>query len=227
MQTYNFKGMSFLPDCNYLEFIPEEDFYKNRDDPSFQPRTFSLDEVKPGVYELVITNFHGNIFTRYRTGDLVNIYALRDDETDVDIPQMLFHARADGVMDISGFTRLTEKTIWQAINDAEIANAGWTARKEYLGDKPVMHLYIESTNGFNAQEVERLVHENLKRLDSDYSDLEKMLGTNPLQVSRLAPGTFNRYMDAKRKAGADLAILKPPRVNPKESVLELLLSLDK
>jgi hypothetical protein len=227
LQTWTFKGMTFLPDCNYLEFIPMDDFYKNRDDPSFNPRTFSLDEVKLGVYELVITNFHGNLFTRYRTGDLVKIFALRDDEINVDIPQMTFYARADGVMDISGFTRLTEKTIWQAINESNIANAGWTAHKEYQDGKPVMHLYIESTNGMNTEEARQLIHTNLKRLDSDYTDLVKMLDSNPLQVSRLAPGTFNRYMEVKRKAGADLAILKPPKVNPKESVLELLLSLDK
>jgi hypothetical protein len=227
IQTYNYKAMTFLPDCNYLEFIPEEDFYQNRDDPSFKPRTLSLEEVKPGVYELVITNFHGNIFTRYRTGDLVNIVSLRDNEVDVDIPQMTFHARADGVMDISGFTRLTEKTIWQAINEAGISNTGWTAHKEYQDGKPVMHLYLESSNGCSPQQSRELIHANLKRLDSNYTDLEKMLGMNPLQVSHLAPGTFNRYMDVKRKAGADLAILKPPRVNPKESVLELLLSLDK
>lgn len=227
IQSYNFKSMTFLPDCNYLEFIPEEDFYQLVEDPAFKPRTLNLGEVKPGVYELVITNYHGNIFTRYRTGDLVNIVALRDNEINVDIPQMTFHARADGVMDISGFTRLTEKTIWQAINEAGIPNAGWTAHKEYQNGKPVMHLYLESTNGYNPHEARDLIHANLKRLDSDYADLEKMLGMNPLQVSHLAPGTFNRYMEVKRNAGADLAIIKPPRVNPKESVLELLLSLDK
>lgn len=223
LQTWTYKAMTFLPDCNYLEFIPEDDFYQMREDPSFKPRIYSLDEVKPGVYELVVTNFHGNLFTRYRSGDLVNIVALKDVETGIDIPQMTFHARADGVIDISGFTRLTEKTIWQAINDAGIANAGWTVRKEYRGDKPVMRLYIEPTNGFSTQEAESLIHQNLKRLDSDYSDLENMLGSVPLQVSRLEPGAFDRYLQAKRKAGAEMAHLKPPRVNPKESVLELLL----
>ena len=227
IQTYNFKAMTFLPDCNYLEFIPEDDFYKSREDPSFQPRTYPLDEVKPGVYELVVTNFHGNLFTRYRTGDLIKIVALRDDEVNVDIPQMAFHARADGVIDISGFTRLTEKTIWQSINEAGITNNGWTAHKEILGSQPVMHLYIEANNGHNMEEAKLLIHDNLKRLDSNYADMTSMLGVQPLQVSRLATGTFERYMDVKRKAGADLAILKPPRVNPKESVLELLLSLDK
>jgi hypothetical protein len=86
-----------------------------------------------------------------------------------------------------------------------------------------MRLYIEPTNGFSTQEAESLIHQNLKRLDSDYSDLENMLGSVPLQVSRLEPGAFDRYLQAKRKAGAEMAHLKPPRVNPKESVLELLL----
>lgn len=225
LQTWTYKGMTFLPDCNYLEFIPEEDFYTLRDDPTFTPQVYSLDEVKPGIYELVVTNLHGNIFTRYRTGDLVNIVALRDNESDIDIPQMVFHARADGVLDISGFTRLTEKTIWQAINDAGIENAGWTARKEYMGDKPVMHLYIEATNGFNSEEARTLISDKLRDIDSDYADLENMLGSKPLQVSRLGEGTFNRYMEAKRKDGAEMAHLKPPRINPKDSVIELLVRL--
>ena len=30
-----------------------------------------MDEVTPGIYELVTTNFHGGVLLRYRIGDLV------------------------------------------------------------------------------------------------------------------------------------------------------------
>lgn len=71
LQAWNLKGMTFMPDFNFLEFIPEEDFYHSSDDENFQPTTKLLDEVQLGVYELVITNFYGGAFVRYRTGDLI------------------------------------------------------------------------------------------------------------------------------------------------------------
>lgn len=223
VQAWNHKGMTFLPDCNFLEFIPEEDYYKHEEDPSFAPRVFKLDEVTPGVYELVVTNFHGNAFVRYRTGDFIEIVALRDKEINIDIPQMIFHARVDGIIDISGFTRLTEKSVWKAIEASGVPYTGWTMRKEYLQQKPVLHLYLESANGYKKEEVGELIHQKLKEEDTGYADLEKMLGIYPLQVTMLPNGSFTNYMERKRREGADMAHIKPPRVNPKDEVIKLLI----
>ncbi len=154
--------MTFLPDCNFLEFIPEIDFYRNVDDPGFTPSTRTLNEVTPGIYELVVTNFHGNAFMRYRTGDFIEIVSLQDEEQNIEIPQMVFHARVDGIIDISGFTRITEKSVWKAIEESGVSNVGWTIRKEYNRDKPIIHLYLESTNGHHAEEVSQAVHNKLK-----------------------------------------------------------------
>jgi len=72
MQTWDYQGMTFIPHLNFLEFIPQEDSLKSRQDPTYQPPTLLLDEVKAGEnYEIVITNFHGGAFTRYRIGDMV------------------------------------------------------------------------------------------------------------------------------------------------------------
>jgi hypothetical protein len=120
LQAWNRKGMTFLPDCNFLEFIPEEEFFHSLDNPDHQPGTLTLDQVGSGVYELVITNFHGGVFVRYRTGDLVEIVSTQDREIGVALPQMVFHARADGVIDVGGFTRLTEKAMWRALEEAEV-----------------------------------------------------------------------------------------------------------
>ena len=224
VQAWNHKWMTFLPDCNFLEFIPEDDFYKNAYDPNYQPKTLLLSEVQPGIYELVITNFHGNVFTRYRTGDFIAIEASGDPEIGVAIPQMSFHARADGIIDISGFTRLTEKSVWKAIEESGIPYAGWTIRKEYQQTKPVLHLYLESKNGFRAEEMQESIHQKLKQEDSGYADLESMLGINPLRVTTLPHGAFSKYLELKRIEGADLAHLKPPHVNPSDQVINQLLN---
>jgi hypothetical protein len=226
VQTWDHKAMTFLPDCNFLEFIPEEDFYRNAEDPGFLPSTRTLNEVTPGIYELVVTNFHGNAFIRYRTGDFIEIISLRDETQNIAIPQMVFHARVDGIIDISGFTRLTEKSVYKAIQESGVASVGWTVRKEYLQDKPIIHLYLESSNGYKAEEIGQVIHSRLKEEDNGYADMESMLGVYPLQVTMLPHGAFRKFMDIKRLAGADLAHLKPPRVNPKDEVIELLMKAD-
>jgi hypothetical protein len=222
LQAWNLKGMTFLPDFNFLEFIPEEDFYKSAGDSSFEPSTRRLDEVAPGVYELVITNFHGGVFVRYRTGDLIEIISLGDEDLGIQTPQMKFHARADGVIDVAGFTRLTEKAIWEAIEESGINYIDWLVKKEYAKDKPYLHLYIESKNGDKPEEVKRLIHKSLAEKDSGYAELEKMLGIDPLKVSLLSEGAFSRYIDTMRSSGADLAHLKPPRINPSDEIVARL-----
>ena len=223
LQAWNNRGMTFLPDCNFLEFVPEEDFYRAEAEPSFKPRTLLLDELDIGVYELVVTNLHGGVFTRYRPGDLIRIVAPRDDELGIGIPQMVFHARADGVIDIAGFTRITEKAMWQALENSAIDYVDWTVRKELIGDAPTIHLYLElNRDGHDESEVQRRIHESLKRVDEGYGDLEKMLGVNPLRVTFLPQGAFGRYTSKRIVEGAELAHLKPPHVNvTEEAIYEL------
>lgn len=224
IQTWSHKAMTFVPDVNFLEFVPEADFFRSAEDPSFVPSTQTLDEVTPGIYEVVITNFHGNAFIRYRLGDLIEIVAMQDSELDIKIPQMVFHARGDGIIDISGFTRITEKSILLALESTGVPTVGWTARKEIFQDKPIIHLFVEPTNGYNAEDFQRAVHNKLKEEDSGYADMEQMLGINPLRVTRLPHGAFARYIEMKRKQGADLAHIKPQRINAKDDVINLLLN---
>lgn len=225
-QLWNHKGMVFYPDSNFLEFIPEDEHIKSRKDSSYKSRTVLLNEVKPGErYELVITNFYGGIFVRYRVGDLIEIVALRDEEVGVELPQMAFHSRVDDIIDIAGFTRLTEKVIWQAIQDSGMEYVEWTARKEVKEQRPILHLYIESKGDVNIEELQANIHQGLKELDADYNDLEKMLGLNPLRITPLSQGTFMRYYLAKKAAGAELAWLKPPHMNPSDETVGTLLRL--
>ncbi len=225
LQTWDHEDMTFVPNINFLEFIPEVEHFKWQLDHEYQPKTVLLDEVKAGEnYEIVITNLHGGAMVRYRIGDMIRIMALRNEKLGIDIPQMAFERRADELIDIAGFTRLTERVIWQAIENTGIPYQDWTVRKETVGEMPVLHLYLELKDGYIASEkgMSTAVHNQLKKLDSDYADLEGVLGLKPLEVTLLAKGSFKAYMAARRNEGADLAHLKPPHINPSDKVLSWL-----
>ena len=225
-QTWDYQGMTFIPHLNFLEFIPEEESLRSRADPFYQPNTLLLDEVKPGEkYELVITNFYGGPLIRYKLGDMIEITSLRNEQLNIDIPQMIFHSRVDDMIDIAGFTRLTEKVIWQAIENTGLDYEEWTVRKE-VKEKPILHLYLElRENGYIIEEqAAESVHQELKRLDAPYADLESFLGLRPLEVTLLPQNAFRGYMLRQQAAGADLAHLKPPHINPSDGIIDCLVN---
>jgi hypothetical protein len=225
MQTWDYQGMTFIPHLNFFEFIPEEESIKSREDPTYQPSTLLLDEVNPGNYELVITSFYGGPFIRYKLGHLIKITALRNEQLNIDIPQMVFLSRIDDQIDIAGFTRLSEKVIWQAIENTGIAYEDWTARKE-VKDKPVLHLYLElKENGYVTEEqVAESVHRELKRLDAPYADLESFTSLRPLEITLLPENAFHLYKLRQQAAGAELAHLKPPHINPSDDTINFLVN---
>jgi hypothetical protein len=233
-QTWDYDGMSFVPNLNFLEFIPEAEYYKWQSDNSYQPKTVLLDEVKAGEnYEVVITNFHGGVMVRYRVGDVIRITSLRNEKLGIDVPQMVLEGRADEIINIGGFFRLTEKIIWQAIENTNIPYADWTVRTETIEGRPALHVYLELKDGYVASEkgVARAIHDQFKILDDGfiYSDLENMLGDvdsvldlKPIEVTLLPEGAFANYIAQRRAEGADLAHLKPRHINPSEKELSLL-----
>ncbi len=226
MQTWDYQGMTFIPHLNFLEFIPEEEAIKAWQEPSYQPATYLLDEVKPGNYELVITSFHGGPFIRYRLGHLVKITSLRNERLNIDIPQMAFLSRIDDQIDIAGFTRLSEKVIWQAVENSGLAYQDWVACKEVKQDTPRLHLYIEAKqDGYTTTEqIAAAVHEELKKLDAPYADLESFTSLRPLEVTLLPQGAFKLYKLKQQAAGAELAHLKPPHLNPSEATIDFLVN---
>ncbi len=233
LQTWDYEGMTFIPNLNFFEFIPEKEYFKWQLDHSYQPKTVLLDEVKAGEnYEIVLTNFHGGVFVRYRIGDIIKITSLRNEKLNIDIPQMIFHSRADDRIDISGFGRLTEKLIWEAIENSGIPYKDWTARKETIGDRTILHLYLELGDSYVASEeaVAATVYSELQKLDSvyhynqysAYGAPETMLGMKPIRVTFLPQGAFARYISQRQAEGADLGAIKPPHINPSDKVLSLL-----
>jgi len=228
-QTWDYDSMTFVPNLNFLEFIPEKEHFKWQLDRNYQPKTVLLDEVTPGEnYELVITNFHGGALVRYRIGDMVRITALRNEKLGIEIPQMVFERRADGLLNFV-VIQLTEKLIWQAIERTGIAYEDWTAYKK--PGESVLRLLIEPKNGFQGSEVDiaAAVREQIFKSDNgDYTtsgaleDLTDMFDFS-VEVTLLSQGAFANYTAQKQAEGADLAHLKPPHLNPSDKVLSLLL----
>jgi hypothetical protein len=232
-QTWDYDGMTFIPNLNFFEFISEGELFKEQLNHSYQPKTILLDEIRAGEnYELVITNFHGGIMTRYRLGDIVKITSLRNEKLNIDIPQMIFHSRADDIVDITGLGRLTEKLILEAVANSGIPYVDWVTRKEIIDNKPVLHFYLEPREGYIASEgsLATAIFEQFQRIDRKYrcnffrliGDVETVLGLKPVKVTLLPQGAFSSYSAQRRADGALLENLRPPRVNPSDEALSLL-----
>jgi len=228
-QTWDYGSMVFFPNINFLEFIPEKEHFKWQLDRNYQPKTVLLDEVKAGEnYELVITNFHGGALVRYRLGDMIKITVLRNENLNINIPQMVFESRADDLIDL-GFMRLTERVIWQAIENTKIPYRDWTAHKE-TGETPKLHLYLELDDNYitSEEDVAAAVYKQIKNLDDglyiykDLASLEGLIGFKPIEVTLLPTGVFANYKNQRQAEGSDLAGLKPPHINPSDKVLSLL-----
>ncbi|MBN2187687.1 MAG: GH3 auxin-responsive promoter family protein, partial [Dehalococcoidia bacterium] len=87
----------------------------------------------------------------------------------------------------------------------------------------VVRLYIELREEIGVTELEKLIHEQLASLNRDYSDLESMLGIQPLRVTLVPAGTFQRYYEERKRDGVALAHMKPPHMNASDAIIEDLL----
>ena len=184
------------------------------------------DEVQEGeLYEVVISQFFGMPLLRYRMHDLVKFTGLEDRETGVRLPHILFQRRVGETIDLAALARLDERTLWQAIADSGIRYTDWVATKEYEAGQSYLRLHIELKDDSTPEQVSELVDAHLKLIDVDYRDIESYLGMQPVRVTVLPQGTFQRYTERQRQAGADLAHLKPPHVNASVDVLAALQEL--
>lgn len=229
-QAWDYGSMTFVPNLNFLEFIPEEEQLKWQMDRSYQPKTVLLDEVEAGKsYEIIITNFHGGALARYRIGDLIKITSLRNEKLGITTPQMVFDRRGDGLINFV-VAQLTEKQIWQAIESLGIDYEDWTAFKH--AGETVLHVLIEPRNGYKGNEEDIALsiknqivkaHGNKNDTTGVLEDLTDMFDFK-VEATILPRGSYAEYTARKQAEGADLAHLKPPHINPSVEVLELLLS---
>jgi phenylacetate-coenzyme A ligase PaaK-like adenylate-forming protein len=229
-QTWEYEGMTFIPNLNFLEFIPEDELIKWQMDRTYRMKTVLLDEVKAGgVYEIVMTNFHGGGVIRYRIGDMIKITSLSNDKLGTKIPQMVFERRADDLINFM-VIKLNEKQIWQALEKTGIPYEDWAAYK--IPGETILHLLIEPKKDYKGTELEIAQAIEKHIIDSGRSSYEAS-GVQEdwrnsldfsIQVTLLPCGTFANYTAKRQAEGADLAHIKPPHVNPNEKVLSILLS---
>lgn len=222
-ETWTRDGMYFFPDACFYEFIPENEMERNLANPSYVPRTILMDQVVPGEkYELVITVFKGGAFARYRVGDMYRCVGLTNKEDQTRIPRFHYVDRIPTIIDIAGFTRITENSINSAVKLSGLAVENWIALKEY-GEKgrPMLHMYMEMkkealiTGGVSCRIIKEHLSVYFKYLDQDYKDLKKILGMDPLKVTLVRCKTFAVY---EEKYG-----VLPRRVNPPSMEVSQLL----
>ena len=213
-ETWSREGVYFFPDACFYEFIPEDEMYKNMEYPDYQPRTVLWNEVQPGgIYELVLTVFKGGAFARYRIGDMFRCTGIGSEKENNEIPRFEYIDRVPKIIDIAGFTRITENSINQAIELSRLPISTWTAKKEFsANNRPYLHLYVElqRENLIGSAVSIRILQEQLgiyfRYLDQDYEDLKKILGIDPLKITMLKCGTFAAY---EKKFGAPIRKMNP------------------
>lgn len=215
-ETWGNSGLTFFPDVNLLEFIPEKDSLRSHQDKNYTPKTLLINEIKPSErYELVITKFRGGAFVRYRVGDIIECLSLQNDIHGINLPQVRFVDRISNIIDLAGFTRITKATIDKSIQMTGLRVKDWVACKEYEDNEPILHIYLEmDSKNINPRIVKEKLNEMLQELDSDYRDIELLLGRDSLRITVLPLGTFEKYAELN-----DTPILK---INPNKNTLNIL-----
>ena len=206
-ETWSRNGMYFFPDACFYEFIPEAEMLRNMEDPSYVPKTILMDQVEVGEkYELVITVLKGGAFVRYRVGDIYRCAGFGSTEEQIQLPRFYFIDRIPQVIDIAGFTRITENSINQAIRLAGLPVKDWFALKEYTeNNRPRMHMYLEmersalTSHAVSTQVLKEHLGAYFQYLDNDYNDLQKILGIDPLKLSIVKCGSFDAYRETYGK----------------------------
>ena len=214
-ETWTRKGMYFFPDACFYEFIPEDEMNKSLEDEKYQPKTYLMNEVLSGEkYELVISVLKGGAFVRYRVGDVYRCIGLKSSDDETKIPRVQYIDRIPTIIDIAGFTRISENLINNVVNLSGLDIKQWIALKEYnQQNRPLLHLYIEMNTGatMNRGISREILKEHMsvyfKYVDHDYNDLKRILGMDPLKITILKCGTFEEY---EKQTDQTIRQMNPP-----------------
>lgn len=219
-ETWNRRDLYFFPDTCFYEFLPFECVRRND---KHMP-TLTMDQVEPGgIYELVITSYKGGAFARYRMGDMYRCVGIGDASDHSSLPRFRYIDRVSSVIDIAGFTRITEGSISDVIKLSRLPIKRWCASKEMDKETrhPFLHMYVEmeADSVISAALGEEVLRRHLEVYfsyqDEDYDNLKKILGMEPLRLTFVKSGTFEEY---EKFTGTKLECLNPAR----REVLSLL-----
>jgi hypothetical protein len=201
-ESWSKNGLFFFPDVCLYEFIPKSEMENNLKDPSYIPNTYLLDELVAGnEYEMVISNFKGGAFARYRTGDMFKCLSKSNEEDGIQLPKFAYIDRGPTMIDIAGFTRISEATISEALEISKLDINEWFAVKEFDDCKRAfLHLYVEvGSEGIRGAMTKDIIKEHLsiyfRYVDNDYKNLTSLLGIDPLEISIITAGTISQYYD--------------------------------
>lgn len=206
-ETWTRNGMYFFPDTCFYEFIPETEMNRSLADKNHKPRTMLMNQVVPGEkYEIAITVLKGGAFARYRVGDVYECIGLENSEDQTRIPRFRYVDRIPSIIDIAGFTRISENSISKVIDYSGIKSKDWFAQKEYTEKRrPFLHLFIEldeeclEKTALSKQILQDHLSIYFKYLDQDYENLKKILGVDPLKITILRNGVFDEYYSKHKK----------------------------
>lgn len=223
VETWARDGLYFFPDACFYEFIPESEFERSALDPSYIPQTCLMDQVQTGEkYELVISVFKGGAFMRYRVGDVYRCLGPNPDAGGAHLPRFSYIDRTADIIDIAGFTRISENSINNVIRLSGLPICHWVAAKEHTSaGKPFLHLYAELdadslANHAISQEILReQMSIYFRYIDEDYKYLMKIMGYDPLKITILRCGTF---------ASCSRTGNVPRRMNPSPIQVQALLA---
>ena len=224
-ETWSRNGLYLFPDACFYEFIPESEMLRSMENPTYEPRTVLMDQVVPGErYELVISVLKGGAFVRYRVGDVYRCVGIGDREEQTRIPRFIYIDRVPDVIDIAGFTRITENSIDHSIRLSGLPIRDWFAVKEYTeNNRPRLHMYVELERSalagmaVNTDVLKEHLSVYFKYLDSDYMDLKKILGVDPLEITIVKCGIFDAY---RQSCGRRIR-----RINPTQLEISEFMSL--
>jgi len=148
---------------------------------------------------------------------MIECVSLENEDYNIKLPQVRFVDRISNVIDLAGFTRITKATIDKAVEIGKLPVKDWVASKQYEAKEPVLHVYMEMLEtDVDVNDVKNILNESLRRSDSDYRDIQMMLGRDPLRVTLLPRDSFNNYSKKSNNT-----ILK---MNPAQENLEKLLN---
>ncbi len=181
----------------YPEFVPEKLRVDTEVDVAEPPETLTLSQVEVGDrYQFIATPFFNDL-TRFIMPDIFECVSKGDDVLNCETPVFKYFSRADRLLVLHNFTRISEEELLQTIHDAKIPFVDFTARREIDGSREYMGLYIELSGDMTEEEVARRVNERLLEVDKDWRDLTDFMEYNPLRVIILPKGAVKRFLQDK------------------------------
>ena len=172
MQDWRRQELVPVPTSVFMEFLPANASPDNE-------APVLLDELKDGeLYEPVLTSFYGMPFMRLRQGDLLRVTG----RNDYGVPCFSFHSRADDIIDLGSIARINRATLTEALAAVGIEDGQWAAKKEYVGNKPVIGLRID-VDPNDIPELKRKLHKAIGAVDPHYKEASYTLRYPLLQIT--------------------------------------------